>query len=294
MILLTGSSGFLGKTVFDLYQDQIVTLNRTSGDYKIELENLVPVFNQAFDVVIHAAGKAHINPSSSKERQHFFDVNVNGTKNLIKGLEMSVLPKSFIFISSVAVYGKDTGCLIKEDEPLEAKDPYGLSKIMAEELIGEWCKNNNVVCSILRLPLIAGPNPPGNLGIMIQGIKKGFYFNIAGGKAQKSVVLGSDVAKILGKVAEIGGTYNLTDGYHPSFYELSVLISKQLKKKEPLNMPWWVGKSLALIGNLLGSNAPINELKLQKITSDLTFDDSKARELLGWDPMPVLKGFTIS
>jgi hypothetical protein len=42
-----------------------------------------------------------------------------------------------------------------------------------------------------------------------------------------------------------------------------------------------------------GNNAPNNTNKLKKITSNLTFDDSLAREKLGWNPTPVLKGFKI-
>ncbi|MBC7915293.1 MAG: hypothetical protein H7Y07_14350 [Pyrinomonadaceae bacterium] len=48
------------------------------------------------------------------------------------------------------------------------------------------------------------------------------------------------------------------------------------------------------MGDILGKRAPINSVKLKKITSDLTFDDSKAREILGWNPTPVLKGFKVS
>ena len=90
----------------------------------------------------------------------------------------------------------DQGELVTENDELLAKDAYGLSKILAEKLIQEWCKKNKVVCTILRLPLVVGYNPPGNLGAMIKSIKSGFYLNIAGGKVKKSMVLASDVAKI--------------------------------------------------------------------------------------------------
>ena len=139
-----------------------------------------------------------------------------------------------------------------------------------------------------------GPIPPGNLGEMIKGIQNGYYFNIGGGKAKKSMVLAEDVAKSILKVAEIGGIYNLTDGYHPSFCELSINISFQLGKSRPRNLPLWLAKGLALIGDLLGAKTPFNSNKLHKITSDLTFDDSKAREAFGWNPTPVLEGFEIT
>jgi nucleoside-diphosphate-sugar epimerase len=295
--LLTGGSGFLGYSISKAISENniLVTLSRNIGQYSICLDQKMPIFSEKFDLVIHVAGKAHSVPKTTLEKQAFFDVNFKGTQNLLLGLEESQsLPKAFIFISTVAVYGKDNGINISENTSLLAKDPYGLSKIQAEQLVLDWCKRNNVICTILRLPLLAGQNPPGNLGSMIKGIKKGYYFNIAGGKAKKSMVLAEDVARSILKVAEIGGIYNLTDGYHPSFAELSNHISIQLGKGKPMNMPMWLARIIANFGDLLGSKAPLNTNKLKKITSDLTFDDSKAREAFGWNPNPVLEGFKIN
>jgi nucleoside-diphosphate-sugar epimerase len=294
--LLTGSNGFLGRALESGLSNNTViyTLSKSSGDYNVNLETQIPVFIHKFDIVIHAAGKAHSLPRSSDDRDAFFRVNVQGTRNLLKGFENCKLPKSFVFISTVAVYGETTGYLINEHSELKALDPYGNSKIQAEQIVLQWCKLNNVKCTILRLPLVLGFNPPGNLGAMIKGIRKGYYFNIAGGNAKKSMVLVSDVARFLRKASELGGIYNLTDGYHPSFCELSLKISFQLAKKRSINLPFWLAKGLALTGDLFGTKAPFNSAKLRKITSDLTFDDSKAREAFGWDPIPVLEGFEIT
>ena len=293
-ILLTGANGFVGQIICEiLNRDKVITLGRSNTDINSNLTIGIPALPLC-DCVIHAAGKAHSFLKDENERLDFFNVNVKGTSNLLKGLEqLSVLPRSFIFISSVSVYGLVNGHSVNESSPLSAVDPYGLSKIQAEGIIQKWCVENNVTCTILRLPLVAGPNPPGNLKKMVNGIKKGYYFNIGAGKAKKSIVLAEDVAKIIPKVAPIGGIYNLTDGYHPSFSELSELMAKQIGKRKPANIPHWLAHIMARTGDLIGSRAPINSDKLQKIKSDLTFDDSKARRLLGWDPTPVLDGFKI-
>ena len=293
-ILLTGANGFLGEIIMSKLSNehQIITLSRNHGEYQISLDCQIPKFAQAFDLVIHAAGKAHSIPKTQEEKKQFYDVNVLGTQNLLQGLEASGVPKQFVFIGSVSVYGQEHGLNITEDFPLEAIDAYGLSKIEAEGLVQEWCKQHNVVCTILRLPLLVGTNPPGNLGAMIKGIARGYYFNIGGGKSEKSMVLAEDVAAFIPKIANIGGTYNLTDGYHPSFFELSCVIAKQLGKSVPMNMPLFVANGIGFLGNFLGNNAPINSLKLKKITADLTFDDSKARSA-GWKPRRVLDWFSI-
>jgi len=294
-ILLTGASGFLGQSIYKELSplNEMTTISRTGSTLNVDLAKMIPELPHV-DLVVHAAGKAHVVPRSMAEKDAFFEVNLNGTHNLLKGLEKSkVLPDSFVFISTVAVYGCEAGVMINESRFLDAKDPYGQSKIQAEQLVQDWCRKNNVICTILRLPLLVGKNPPGNLGAMIRGIEKGYYFNIAGGKAKKSMVLAADVARVIPLVAVKGGIYNLTDGNHPSFEELSASIANQLGKGKPLNIPLWFAKIMAGVGDLFGEKMPINNNKLNKITADLTFDDRKARELIQWKPMSVLNSLII-
>lgn len=293
-VLLTGANGFLGKIIIKTLEKeyQIFGLSRNSGEYRVCLDKQIPNFRHSFGIVIHAAGKAHSVPKMDFEKKQFHRVNVIGTENLLKGLEKTVLPKQFVFISSVAVYGQGLGNDINEEYELEAEDPYGLSKIEAEVLVVDWCRKNDIICTILRLPLLVGQNPPGNLGAMIKAIDRGYYFNIGGGKARKSVVLAQDVASFIPRVAIVGGTYNLTDGYNPSFYELNSVIAKSVNKKASFNIPLSVAKLMGYVGDILGDNAPINSQKLKKITSDLTFDDTKAREIAGWKPRRVLEWYS--
>jgi nucleoside-diphosphate-sugar epimerase len=283
-ILVTGSSGFFGSELLRfLKSNTIFTLSRNSGDFQCDLSQSIPQFNTGFDIVIHNAGKAHSIPRTEAEKRSFFQVNFTGTKNLLQGLE-AILPRHFVFISSVSVYGLECGRNIDEYTVLKAKDAYGLSKILAEQIVLDWCEKNKVVCTILRLPLLVGINPPGNLGVMVNAIKKGYYFNIGGGKAKKSMVLVDDVARFIPVIAPIGGIYNLTDGEHPTFSSLSKAIAK---RKVP-NLPLSLAKIAGRIGDGLGNISPLNSKKIMKVTSDLTFDDSKARKI-GWSPQSVIE-----
>lgn len=293
-ILITGSNGFVGQYLYNnlSISNEVLTLNTRNSDYNINLLDDSIELNTSFDLIIHSAGKAHSIPKTIIEKESFFNINVQGTKKLLEALSKN-LPKYFVFISSVSVYGLTAGENINEMCPLLAEDPYGKSKIEAEEVVKKWCDEHNLVCSILRLPLVVGVNPPGNLGAMIKGIKKGYYFNIAGGNAKKSMVLASDITKYILKVSEVGGTYNLTDGIHPTFNDLSKIISQKLDKSFVPNIPLYMAKGLAKIGDILGNPFPLNSNKLLKITSTLTFDDSKARITFGWNPTPVLESFNL-
>lgn len=252
-----------------------------------------PELPYSFDVVLHAAGKAHVVPKTKEQEDEFYAVNYQGTINLCKSLEKVGVPSAFVFISTVAVYGCEYGELITEEHPLNGTTPYAKSKIMAEEYLQEWCSKHHVVLSILRPSLIAGKDAPGNLGAMVNGIRKGFYMNINGGKVIKSILQAEDIAYILPKVIEKGGVYNVCDTRQPTFGEISQSIAKQLNKRRPLNIPYFVAWCLAKVGDMMGRRAPINSYRLDKMTKSKSFSNEKARRELGWEPLSVLEHFRI-
>lgn len=292
-ILLTGANGFLGKNIknhlYKLYD--LKTLGRNNCDYTIDLTSSEFTIKENFDLVIHAAGMAHFIPKNENDQKLFNDVNVVGTSKLLNSFNHNNYPKFFVFISSVSVYGITNGELINENHSLQATDPYGVSKIYAENMIFNWCSNNNIICTIVRLPLIVGENPPGNLGALIKSIKQGYYFNISNNNAQKSMVLANDISKFIVNASQVGGIYNLTDGHHPKFFELAETISLHFGKTIKFNIPKFLVYFFAKIGDLVGDKFPINSKKLNKIISNLTFDDTKARTSFGWSPNKVLDFF---
>lgn len=295
-ILFTGGTGFLGKNVRPILDKEyeVTTCGISEEDIiKANLAKGTPKLDKHYDIVLHACGKAHVVPKTEAEKQAFFDVNFTGTVNLCDALEEVGVPKAIVFISTVAVYGCEYGDLITEEHPLDGKTPYAKSKIMAEEYLTEWCKKNNVVLGILRPSLLADKDAPGNLGAMVNGVRKGFYMNIAGGKVVKSILMAEDIARILPSLVEKGGTYNVCDTRQPSFGELSISVAKQLGKGKPMNIPYWMAWCMAKVGDLLGSKAPINSYKLEKMTKSLTFSNEKARKELGWEPLGVLDNYKI-
>jgi len=298
-ILITGIHGFVGSNLvpllhsnYRIYGLDIVSksnIDILKTEHWNDIEQ-IPVC----DIVLHLTGKAHSIPKTKEEVKVFYDVNLNLTKKLCFGLEKTGIPNSFIYISTVAVYGLESGEAITEESPLLGTSPYALSKIQAEQFLTEWCELNNVILTILRPSLIAGPNPPGNLGAMIHGIKTGKYLNIGGGKARKSVLMVQDVANLIPLVADKGGIYNICDSNHPSFSELESVICKQLNKSNVISIPIFLATIIAKIGDLLGRRAPINSDKLSKITNSLTFSNDKAKRELGWQPLDVVENFKIN
>ena len=119
-LLFTGASGFLGNNVRPLLEAmyEVTTVGLLpQDDYTVNIAQEVPELRERYDIVLHAAGKAHSVPRTEAEKQVFFDVNLQGTKNLCAALERKGFPRAFIFISTVAVYGCEYGEEITEDHP---------------------------------------------------------------------------------------------------------------------------------------------------------------------------------
>ena len=295
-LLFTGASGFLGYNIRPILEKtyDVHTIGLTDDDdIKINMAKEVPPINTHYDVVLHAAGKAHVVPKTEAEAQVFYEVNYQGTVNLCKALENAGIPKVIVFISTVAVYGCEFGENIDEYHPLKGDSPYAKSKIMAEEYLTKWCLDHQVRLGVLRPSLLAGKDAPGNLGAMVKGIKKGYYMNIAGGKVVKSILMAEDIARLVPLLEEKGGVYNVCDTRQPSFGEISMSVAKQLGKGKPLDIPYWLAWCLAKVGDMLGDKAPINSYKLEKMTKSLTFSNEKAKHELGWEPLDVLENFKV-
>lgn len=288
-LLITGASGFLGSEInayLTTRKFEVLTLGKSHGnDIICDLSKQVPELGE-IDITIHVAGKAHLIPKTDSEIEKFHEVNVVGTENLLKGLSNN-LPGTFIFISTVAVYGKETGVEIEETCPLDGVTPYAKSKILAEEKVLSFCKLNKVNAVVLRLPLVAGISPKGNLGSIMRAIKKGYYFRIGNGDARRSMVAASDISKLIPVLFNKNGIYNLTDRRHPSFKEIDSHIAsyygKSIKK-----MPVWLLAALAKVGDVIRF-FPLNSLKFDKMTKSLTFSDDKAVRELNWNPDNALK-----
>ncbi len=306
-ILLTGASGFLGSRIYgELIQNNAVTtLGRTHvGNQHVscDLAKQVPTLPRAsFDIVINSFGKAHSTPRNAPERADYERVNVEGTARLLTALEQRpTLPEAFVHISSVLVYGRSEGQLLDENVPLDASDVYGYSKVRTEAVVRRWCDQTGVRLTILRLPLVAAKQPTGNLAALMNAIRRGYYVRIGDGAAQRSMVRVDDVAAVIMQAAQVGGAFNLTDGYHPTVRHLEDAFSSRVgqgrRLKRPIpRVPLGVAKVVARVGDginaVVGRKFPLDSITLKKLTGSLTFSDEAARRHLNWNPRPVLDLF---
>jgi nucleoside-diphosphate-sugar epimerase len=299
--LVTGGSGFLGRRVTRALAEaghEVTVLARSPakgysavlcdlGRGEVDLGELHPRH------VYHLAGLAHFEPRTDRDARRFTEVNVEGTRRLLRALDRCPEPPhSVLLASTVAVYGLQEGQGLDEMQDRRAQDPYGRSKREAEDIVLAWGENQRVLTGIVRLPLVAGPAAPGNLRRMLSAIAAGRYVGVGDGTTRRSMVRLSDVAGILPRVSEVGGIYHLTDGDHPSFKALESAVAAALGRPSPPRLPLPLARAAALVGDVLerltGRPLPFNRRVFDRMSRTLTFSDERARRELGWRPTRVL------
>ncbi|NLI81480.1 MAG: UDP-glucose 4-epimerase GalE [Deltaproteobacteria bacterium] len=146
------------------------------------------------DAVIHFAAKAYVE-ESTRLPEEYFDNNVSGTVALLKAMRRAGT-SLLVFSSSCATYGNARTPTIAEDHPQEPTNPYGLSKLMCEEVIRT-----------------AAPV----LGIRFAALR---YFNVIGNDPEGEIYERHEpethVLPNLMKAAQTGGTFSLYGTDHPT------------------------------------------------------------------------------
>jgi len=187
-VLITGATGFVGSALVEYLANKVdvsvVAMVRSNQDipkntnieYRLaEIDSLgeINIFLDDIDVVIHAAGRAHImNEKSSDPLKEFRRVNTKGTISLARASAESNV-KQFIFLSTIKVNGDSnikTESFSADDSP-EPNDPYSLSKFEAELGLKYISSTSELSYTIIRPTIIYGPGVKGNLSVLLKLIK---------------------------------------------------------------------------------------------------------------------------
>ena len=169
-ILITGASGFVGKTLlrkiasnslFSNAKIVLLTGEKIDGytcilhkNYTFEKSDFAKAGVDKIDVVIHLGSAVPRTRDDYRiENGYKFMTNVRNTVHLYENLPN--IPEKFVFISSIDVY-KNDGEVISEQTPLTSETLYAASKIMCEQYLTEKAKADGFVLQILRFGQIYG------------------------------------------------------------------------------------------------------------------------------------------
>lgn len=178
-ILITGGTGFLGVhlaryflkreyrvilydeaplTAYDI-EKEVEVIKGDIRDYK-NIESAI----KGVDYVVHAAAALPIHHNKS----YIFDVNVNGTKQVLRAALKNKV-KKLVFISSTAMYGIPRTLPEKETDKIYPIGHYGESKAEAEKLCASYEKKGLHI-NILRPKSFLGPERLGVFTIWFEAI----------------------------------------------------------------------------------------------------------------------------
>ncbi|HPD18428.1 MAG TPA: NAD-dependent epimerase/dehydratase family protein [Candidatus Goldiibacteriota bacterium] len=285
-VLVTGGAGFIGSNVADefvksghkvvivdnLFSGKKENLNPDARFYKMDVRDkriLDVLKREKIEIIDHHAAQISV-PDSVKDPVFDAETNILGTLNLLQCAVKAKI-KRFIFISSGGtVYGANAKLPAKEDMPLTADNPYGISKVTGEHYVRFFSNYYGLKYVMLRYSNVYGPRqiPHGEAGVVsifINKILKGERPVIfGGGKCIRDYVFVGDVARanLMALNKATNQAINIGTGIKTDVNKLYDIICKVTGfEKKALNGPDRPG------------DIPANYLNVQK-----------AEKVLNWKP----------
>ncbi len=180
-ILITGGAGYIGSHMVRLLLEKglkPVIFDNLSTGHKEFIPKGVPLvkgdlrnpgdIRKAFkkysiDAVVHFAAVIVV-PESVSAPLKYYENNVNATVNLLQGMNEAGV-RTIVFSSSACVYGNPLKSPILENEPLKIENPYGATKVMVEQILGDMSRAGQINFIALRYFNVAGAHSAGGIGI---------------------------------------------------------------------------------------------------------------------------------
>lgn len=299
MILVTGASGFVGgalikRLVADKSSETVVAAVRrldktwprgvrpklvgdllSSTDWHDAL--------QGVDVVVHCAARVHVMQDfASDPLEAYRQVNVDGALNLARQAAQ-VGVRRFVFVSSIKVNGEATsfGHSFSADDSPAPLDPYGISKMEAEQGLRELSAQTGMEVVIVRPPLVYGPGVKANFASMMSWVARGVPLPLGGIRNVRSMVALDNLVDLLitcqKHPAAAGQTFLVSDGQDVSTTDLLKRTAHAMGKTAmllPVPVRWLEWGAV-----LLGKRDVV-----QRLCGSLQVDIEKTRRVLGWTP----------
>jgi len=308
-ILITGTTGFIGKYLLRQLLKEghncrcLVRRDTTDTDVffkrpDIELfmgditrpETLNDI-GKGIDIVFHLAAAGHVAAVSEEAYKDFYNLNVQGTKNIIKACSQNGV-RRLIHFSSTAAMGTIKLPVIDEGVQCRPQTPYQKSKYESELTAFKTGKKFGLEVIVLRPCMVYGPGGQGEFLNFCRLIRKGVFPKIGTGKNFTPIVHVLDVAQAAVKAIENGKpgeVYLIASRTSPPLKEIHTAITKALEiKRIYFYVPYTVAYLFAYLFEKWASfrNKPplVSRKNITSIVSGRIFSISKTSNDLDYNP----------
>ena len=278
-ILVTGATGFIGSHLVPFLNNhhEVSTLNArevkaTNRAWQSQVD--------ACEVLVHLAGRAHVS-SNSSDLDMYKAINTDLTEKLAN--QMSLTGKHMIFVSTSVVYGNQSreGKPFTVNDQLHAASPYANSKIAAEDVLQKISSQNRFTFTIIRPPLVYGPEVKANFLSMMKWIDSGVPLPLGSARNLRSFVSVRNLADLIENcatnTAAKNQVFNVSDDHDVSTTELLKTIGAAMNKPARLiKVPLSVLK--------LGSQIIGKPRAYDGLCGSFQLDISQTRQKLDWQP----------
>ena len=297
--LVTGATGFIGRAL-------VQELIRKKFNVSIAIRQRTNLFNDQvkqfifddfsknpdlssclkdIDCLIHLASKVHeVGRDNVSDLDNYKKINTDFTVNLGKQA-ISAGVKKFIFLSSIGVNGYQSEKPFLESDIPNPQGPYAISKYEAELGLLDLASNNNLEVVIIRPPLVYGPNAPGNFNTLLRWVLKGVPLPFGLIKNKRSFIALDNLTDFIihcinykDTPLACGQVFLVSDGEDVSTSQFLRKVSKAVRSKTIL-LPIPVN-TLQFILRVIGKGNIA-----ERLFDSLQIDNSKAKELLNWQPI---------
>ncbi len=298
--MVTGATGFVGGALVRRLADDhafngVIAANRhraaaslPEGVKLLQVGDLLPTTDwsaavKSVDALVHCAARVHVMQDCATDPLDAYRlVNVEGTLNLARQAAIAGV-RRFVFVSSIKVNGEVTppGRPFTADDEPAPMDPYGVSKLEAEQGLRELEAKVGMEVVIVRPPLVYGPGVKANFASMMRWLMWGVPLPFGAIHNARSLVALDNLVDLLVTCLKhpsaAGQTFLVSDGEDVSTSELLRSTAQAMRKKAVLvPIPAFMLETGAA---LLGKRSVA-----LRLCGSLQVDIEKTRRLLGWTP----------
>lgn len=227
-IIVTGISGFIGSRFLELCdcsEFEIVPVSLRNIDISnIDFEGI--------NAIVHLAGLAEQKKTTLES--DIIQVNTNVTIELARAAKQAGV-NHFVFMSSIKVYGDNHTTINEKTICQPGDDVYGKSKLMAEEKLLQLSDIDFVV-SILRSPVVYGPNVKGNILRLLKLSDSSLFLPFGGINNKRSMVFVDNVVEFIFRLLKkpLNDVFLVADSKPVSTTEMVLTIRQNLGLKSRL------------------------------------------------------------